>query len=180
MRRGLVIEAGDQGVDAGIGLDLGGIDVEFPTPDQTRLLAEIDDLLEEALEDVDPKALPDAGQAGVVRQRLVQGVAEIPAVGQVEAGRLDELALGADALEEHHQLQLEEDDRVDGGTSTIGVQLRDPLPDEAQVERGFQVAVEVVAGNEGLQRDGDRLIQAAGFCGAEHGRAPGMVRGVSR
>ena len=47
---------------------------------------------------------------------LVQRVAEVPAVRQVEAGGLDQLALGADALEEHHQLQLEEDDGVDAGS----------------------------------------------------------------
>ena len=95
---GLVVEARDQRVEVGVGLDLGRVDVELPAPDQARLLAQIDDLLEEALEDVDAKPLPDAGQAGVVGQVLVEGVAEVPAVGQVQAGRLDELALGADAL----------------------------------------------------------------------------------
>ena len=83
---------------------------------QTRpaSLAQLDDVLEEALEDGQAQALPDAGQAGVVGQRLVQGVAEVPAVREVEAGRLDQLPLGADALEEHDELELEEDDRVDG------------------------------------------------------------------
>ena len=119
----VVVEARHQRVDVGVGLDLGRVDVELPAPDQARLLTEIDDLLEEALEDVDAQPLPDAGQAGVVGQRLVQGVAEVPAVGQVEAGRLDELALGADALEEHDQLELEEDDRVDAGPAPFGIPL---------------------------------------------------------
>ena len=66
---------------------LGGVEVQLPAPDQPRLLAQVDDLLEEALEDVDAEPLPDAGQAGVVGQLLVEGVAEVPAVGQVEAGR---------------------------------------------------------------------------------------------
>jgi hypothetical protein len=30
-----------------------------------------------------------------------------------------------------------------------------------------------VLGNEGRQRDGDRLVEAAGFGGAERGNAPG-------
>ena len=90
--RGFVVEAGDEGRDAGVGLDLRGIEVELPAPDQACLLAQVDDLLEEALKDVDAEALPDAGQAGVVGQVLVQGVAEVPAVGQVEAGGLDQLA----------------------------------------------------------------------------------------
>ena len=168
VRRGVVVEAGDEGRDAGVGFDLRGVEVELPAPDEARLLAQIDDLLEEALEDVDAEPLPDAGQAGVVGQRLVEGVAEVPAVGQVEAGGLDELALGADALEEHHQLQLEEDDRVDGGPAPLGVELPRPVADEAQVELGFQVAVEVVDRDEVLQRDGDRLVEAAGFGRAEH------------
>jgi hypothetical protein len=35
------------------------------------------------------------------------------------------------------------------------------------------MAVEVVAGNEIFAGDGDRLIEAAGFGRAEHGKAPG-------
>src|SRR5215211_6038897 len=51
---------------------------------------------------------------GVIRQRLVQAVAQVPTVGEVEARRRDELSFRADAFEEHHQLQLEKDDRIDG------------------------------------------------------------------
>jgi hypothetical protein len=46
------------------------------TPDQADFLTQIDDPLEEALEDIDPKTLPDAGQAGMIGQLLVEGVAE--------------------------------------------------------------------------------------------------------
>ena len=123
---GLVVEARDERVEGGVGLDLGGVEEQLPAPDQAGLLAQVDDLLEEALEDVEPEPLPDAGQAGVVGQRLVEGVAEVPAVGQVEAGRLDQLALGADALEEHDELELEEDDRVDARPAPLGVQLARP------------------------------------------------------
>jgi hypothetical protein len=38
--------------------------------------------------DVLQPALPDAGQAGGVGQRLIEGVAEIPAVGKMETYRL--------------------------------------------------------------------------------------------
>ena len=100
---------------------------------------------------------------------LVQGVAQVPAVGQVEAGRLDQLPLGADPLEEHDQLQLEEDDRVDARPAALGIELLDPLPDEAEVELRLQMAVEVVRGNEVLQRDGNGLVEAAGLGRAEHG-----------
>jgi hypothetical protein len=74
----------------------------------------------------------------------------------------------AAALEEHHELELEEDHGVDGGATALGVQLSRPVAHEAQVELGFQVAVEVIPGNEVLQRDGDGLVEAAGFGRAEH------------
>ena len=65
--------------------------------------------------------MPDAGQTGVVRQCLVQGVAQVLPVGQVETGRFDEMAFGADPLEEHHQLQLEEDHRINRGAAPVGI-----------------------------------------------------------
>lgn len=58
VRRGVVVEAGNEGRDASVGLDLRGIEIELPPPDEARLLTEIDDLLEEPLEDVNPEPLP--------------------------------------------------------------------------------------------------------------------------
>jgi hypothetical protein len=52
------------------------------------------------------------------------------------------VAFSADALEEHDQRQLEEDHRINGGTTTVGVQLARPLADEAEVNRRLEVAVE--------------------------------------
>ena len=89
-------------------------------------------------------------------------------MGDVETGRLDQLALGPDAFKEHHQLQLEEHHRVDARSSPVGVQLPRPLPDEAQVELGVEVAVEVVSRDQVLQRDGDRVVEAAGLGRTEH------------
>jgi hypothetical protein len=146
----LVGEARDEGVEIGVGLDLGSVDVELPPPDQPRLLAEINNRLEEPFEDRDPQPLPNPGQAGVVRQGFVEGLAQIPPVSEVQAGGLDELAFGADPLEKHDELQLEEDDRVNARSSSVGIQLPYPLPDEAQVQLCFQVAVEVVGRDERL------------------------------
>ena len=64
---GFVVEPGHQRIDRGVGVDFGGIEVQLVTPDQAGVLTQIDDPLEEALEDVHSKSLPDAGQAGVVR-----------------------------------------------------------------------------------------------------------------
>ena len=70
----------------------------------------------------------------MIGERLIQRVAEIPAVREVEAGRLDQLPLRADPLEEHDELQLEEDDRVDAGPTPLGIELLRPVADEAEVE----------------------------------------------
>lgn len=98
-------------------------------------------------------------------------------MSQVETGGLDQLPLGADAFEEHHQLQLEKDHRVDRGAPLIGIGVLDPLTEEAEIQRGFEMAVEMILGNEILSRDGDRLVQMAGFRGAEHGALPDAGRG---
>ena len=68
---GLGLEARTERGDGGVGLDLGRVEEELPAPDQAGLEAHVDDLLEEVLEDLHAQPLPDAGQAGVVRQILV-------------------------------------------------------------------------------------------------------------
>jgi hypothetical protein len=104
----------------------------------------------------------------MIRQLLIQRVAQVPAMRQVQARDFDEVPFRADALKEHHQLQLEEDDGVDAGSPTFGVELSRPVADKAQVQRCFEMAVEVVLGEKVLQRDGDRFVEAAGFGQAEH------------
>lgn len=119
-RLGLVDEAGDQGVEGEVGLHLRGVDEELSAPDQAGLLAlaQVDDPLEEALENNDPKPSPDPRQARrVVGERLVEGVAEVPAMSEVEAGRLDEFPLRPNALEERDGLEFDEHHRVDARSS---------------------------------------------------------------
>ena len=98
----------------------------------------------------------------------------------VERGRFDQLPLGADAFEGHDQLQLEEDDRVDGGAAPLGVQLPGLLSDEAEIELFLQEPVEVGLGNEVLERDGDGLVEAAGLGGTEHNALPDVAHGGNR
>ena len=78
---GLDGEARLERVERGVGRDLGRVDVELLAPDQPRRDALLDDRLEEAAEDVQPVALADAGQAGVVGQRLGQVVARGTSAG---------------------------------------------------------------------------------------------------
>ena len=89
----------------------------------------------------------------MVGQRLGQVVAEIPAQAEPVGDDPQQLALGAQPLEEQDQLQLEEDDRVDGGSPGLRVGLPNQVAHEAEIERALQMAVEVVRGNEVLQRD---------------------------
>ena len=49
----------------------------------------------------------------------------------------------------------------------LGVQLLHPVPDETQVERRIEVAVEVVGGDQLLERCGDGHVEAAGLGRAE-------------
>jgi hypothetical protein len=56
-----MVEARDEGRDSGVRLELRGVEVQFAPSDETLLLAQIDALLKEALEDVNAEPLPDAG-----------------------------------------------------------------------------------------------------------------------
>ncbi len=103
-------------------------------------------------------------------------------MGQVQAGGLDELALGADSLEEHHELQPEEDHGIDARAVPICIALLRPLPHKTEVQLGLKVAVEVVGRDQGLQRDGDQFIELAGFGRTKHGALldSGGVSAVAR
>ncbi len=117
---GLVVAARDEGVDSGVGQHSGRVEEEFPPPDQSRLLTAIDDPLEVAREDLDPKSLPDADGTSVIGQLVVEGVAKVSLLGKVEASHPGLLPLRVEPFEEHHELQLEEDDRMNGGPAAIG------------------------------------------------------------
>jgi hypothetical protein len=87
----------------------------------------------------------------VVGQGLVEVVAQVPSQGQAVCHRPHELALRAEVLEEHDQLELEEDDRVNGRPAAPRVERGDELPDEREVQPRLQAAVEVVFGHQILQ-----------------------------
>ena len=75
---GLGGEPRDPALHGGVGLYLGGVEEELLTPHQPRLRALLDDPLEESTEDGKTVALTDAGEAGVIGQRLVEVVSEVP------------------------------------------------------------------------------------------------------
>ena len=63
----------------------------------------------------------------------MQVVAEIPPDTQAVGTDVFQLPLGATAREEHHQLEFEEDDRVDRRTADGGVQVKNQWTNEGQI-----------------------------------------------
>jgi hypothetical protein len=108
----------------------------------------------------------------VVGEQFIEGIAQAPAMRQVQTGGLHELALREKSLEKHDELQLEEHDRVDRRASALGVQFPRLLPHETETECRVEVAIEVVSWDEVFQRDGDGLVEAAGFGRTDHRRPP--------
>src|SRR6266852_2805061 len=95
-------KASHERIHSGIRIHLGRIDVEFLAPHELGLLALVHDGIKETAKDREPIPGPNAAQTGMVRQGLVEIIAEIPANAKA-VGRLEhELALGSDALKEHH------------------------------------------------------------------------------
>ena len=104
----------------------------------------------------------------MVRQGFVEVVAQEPADAQAVGRDLHEPPLRADVLEEHHQLQTKEDDRIDAGASRAGVAVPHQFPDERKVERCLKAAVEVVLGDELFEGEVGQRGEVANL-GAHHG-----------
>jgi hypothetical protein len=69
----------------------------------------------------------------VVGQRLKEVVTQVPPQGKAVGRDLHKLPLGTQALEEHDQLQLEEDRRVHRRATAFGVERSDQLAHEREV-----------------------------------------------
>ena len=76
---------------------------------------------------------------------LVQVIAAIPAYAQAICGEPHQLPLEAQTLEVHHQLQPDEDHRVDARSIHRGAALLDEVAHDGEVERPVPATVEVVA-----------------------------------
>jgi hypothetical protein len=63
------------------------------------------------------------------------------------------LALGADVLEEHDELELEEDDRVNRRPAAPRVERPHQIPHEREVQPCLKAAVEVVLRDQVLKRE---------------------------
>ena len=126
------------------------------------------DRFEEALEDGQAVAVPNPGEAGMVGQRLPEVIAQVPAQTEAVRHHAHELAFRAESLEEENELELEENDRVNRRTPRAGIAIPDESTDEGEVERVFQVAVELVLGEERIQAN-TNLGRKGPFFAPHHG-----------
>src|SRR5215204_3610065 len=123
-------EAGRDGVQRRVRFDLGGVEVQILSPYQPRLYAHLYDLLEEAPEDAEAEALARASEVGVVGQRLVKVVAQVPTHREAVGRHTHKLPLGAQTLEEKNELQAEKDHRIHRRPAATSVQGTHQVPDE--------------------------------------------------
>jgi hypothetical protein len=75
---GLGGEPGDVALHGGVGLDLGSVEEQLLAPHQPGLYTLLHNPLEEAAEGGETVSLADAGEGGVVGQRFVEIVAQVP------------------------------------------------------------------------------------------------------
>ena len=146
-------EARRDGVEGGVGVHLRRVKVHLLPPHEPGLRAAPDDLLKETPEDGKAEAFASSGEVRVVGQELVKVVAQVPAHGEPVGRDAHQLPLLPQPLEEEHELELEEDHRIDGRPAAPGVEGADQVPDEGEIQRGFEPPVEAVYGNQLLQRD---------------------------
>ncbi len=142
-----------QGAHGGVRLDLGGVEEQLLAPHQPRFDAQPDDPLEEAPEDLQTVAFADPGEGGVVGQPLVEVVSHVPPQRKAVGHRLHEAAFRTEILEEHDEPQLEEDHGVDRASAAARVERAHQLAHEREVDRLLQAPVEVVLGDEEIQRE---------------------------
>lgn len=160
---------GGEAVHVGVGPDLGRVEEQLLAAHQPRVRAPPDHLLEEPPEDRETETVARARQVGVVGQRLVQVVPEVPAHREAVGRHAHELPLAPQPLEEHDELQLEEDHRVDRGAAARGVQRAHQISHEREVEPLLQAPVEAVFRDEVLQRDVAGQRGEGADLGAHHG-----------
>lgn len=111
--------AGDQFIHADIGADQTGVDVDGFSRDQSRRLALLHDTGEYPAEHALASTLPDAGQGGMIRQGLVQRVADEPADRQIDLRLAYQPSILNDPGKEASQHQAHSNLGIDTGASIV-------------------------------------------------------------
>jgi hypothetical protein len=122
-----------KGTHGGVGLYVGGVEIELVPIHEAGLNAELHDMLKEAEERFHSVPAADLREAAVVGQGLIEVVAQVPAVSQIQVGRLHEVAFGDDSLEEGDEVELEEDYRVDGWPAHLLVAVAHELTNKGEI-----------------------------------------------
>src|SRR5258708_3373605 len=131
-------------IQIGIGVHLSGIKVQFFAPHQLSLLTLFNDRVKEAPEHLHSIALTYAGEAGMVGKRLTQIIAKVPEKAEPICRMPHQLPFRAYPLKKQDKLELEEHDWINGRTASTSIGLVHEFTDEREVERLFQMPVEVI------------------------------------
>src|SRR5215211_9529017 len=104
----LLVESRSDRLQGGIGVYLGGIEVELLAPDQACLDTQLHDPLEELAEHRETEAIADAGEAGVIGQSLEEIVAHVPPCGEAVGDDAHQFSLATNTFMKHDWLQAKE------------------------------------------------------------------------
>ena len=164
----------------GVGLEMGAVGVQYLAADQSLR----DGLLDHGLEDllmyrtVGEPAAPVLTDRRGVGYLVGQSQPQKPAIGDVDLDLAHQLAFAANAEQLADEQRLEQQYRIECGPAVIGaVEMTHPVANEGEVERGIDLAQEVVVGNQLLERDHlefmllwGRIFEHVGSC-SENGSA---------
>src|SRR5204862_4474094 len=79
--------------------------------------------------------------------------ADVPAHAEPISSKLHQESFRANVVEEHHQLQLEEDHRIYGGATCTSIRLFDQVAHKREIYHPIQVAIEMIGWNKLIERN---------------------------
>src|SRR6266516_3155872 len=106
----------------------------------------------------------------MIGKRFVEIIPQIPANAESICCMSHEEALGADVLKKHDQLQFEEDNGVNRGTTFACIGLLHELSHKRQIECSLQMAIEVIRRNQVLKGHIDERGKVP-LLASHHGRS---------
>src|SRR5260370_32269203 len=109
--------------------------LKLPPPTQSCLLALVDKRLKEALEQLDTIAFTNTRETRMIGEGFIEIVTDIPAHAELVSSQNHQLPFGADAVKEHHELQLEKDHRINRGATSLRIGLFDQVAHKRQIHR---------------------------------------------
>ena len=168
---GVRLAPGDR-VPADVGADQGAVDVDDLALGDPGRDAGLHGAGKGAPGPLRAPALPDARQAGVVRQRLVQAVAGEPADGGVGPGLAHQPPVVDDAEQQAREHQPHRGFRIDAGKPRPGGVAPGKLGTKpAEVEHAVNPHQDVVVGDQVAQRAGNDEFELTARLASQHAAA---------